>query len=188
MRGHGDRFRPDLHTTHRAGRIRGLHRLTTLDPPLAADTPTVVDLELRRLGCDRGDIGLILTRFPFQAHSTPAIGTDQRAVHRDLLINLLRRSPVCLRTIGASRLASRLLLAFGSACLWRMVQPDAFPHAVILRVLSEALSSHSEAPRSPCAELRSRSPTRPRAFPAHRPVAASPPSRRLAPSLPARHQ
>src|ERR1700682_762047 len=96
MRGHGDRIRTDLDPAHSPTRIGDLPALAPLHPAVATRATTVMDLELGRLRLDPWDVGLILTRLPFQAHSSPAVRTNQRAVDRDLLVVTRKTRPLGL--------------------------------------------------------------------------------------------
>jgi len=70
MRRDRDRIRPDLYTAHRASCNGDLLQIASLHVAIAACAMAVMNLELGRRWCDRANIGLNLTRLPFQSNST----------------------------------------------------------------------------------------------------------------------
>lgn len=122
MRGDCDRIRPDLHASHRAARIGGLPRIPSLHAAMAADAAAIMNLELGARRLHRRNIGLILTRLPFQAHSTPAMGTEQRAVDGDFLGNVCSAT---IRPVGPTVLVDAGQMSFGTAR--RACEPYALP-------------------------------------------------------------
>jgi hypothetical protein len=110
-----------------------------------------MDLELSRRRLVPGNVGLVLTRLPFQAHSAPAVGTDQRAIDRDSLVDVFRRNTPSLQPVRASGFPTPACPADPSSCRARRDRPAACPNGAPLRA-PPAIS------RSRCPDAHSRAP------------------------------